>query len=223
MTWDSLNAWLDVACRDLYPQARERVRRDYLSAYADAREAGETEILAAWGDPRRVNRELRRTFLTVQDMQLLQPLQPARTGAAPLKSPPTPQHLPLWMFLASLPGMVLVLQTIFHLSWPAALLATVLFQGPMFLLFWTYERWTQGSAARSVPERQLGEVAWGCVLLAYILAFLSLVPWPVPLDLGARGLMWTLGGFLCVLGADLRRLERKAAFTFRAASGEPLG
>ncbi|MCP2014330.1 hypothetical protein L1280_001467 [Deinococcus sp. HSC-46F16] len=71
----TLERWLEFATRGLAPAAAERVRREYAAAFEDAQAAGEWpyEILAGWGDPHRVGRELRRVHLTEQEARALHP------------------------------------------------------------------------------------------------------------------------------------------------------
>lgn len=68
----TLQSWLSTATRGFFPETQERIRAEYTAAFEDARAAGETDIVLGWGDPRRVNKELRRTYLTVQETELFQ-------------------------------------------------------------------------------------------------------------------------------------------------------
>jgi len=71
----TLDRWLEIATHGLAPAPAERVRQEYAAAFADAQEAGEWpyDVLAGWGDPHRVNRELRRVHLTTREARALHP------------------------------------------------------------------------------------------------------------------------------------------------------
>lgn len=69
----TLERWLEIATHGLAPAAASRVRREYADAFRDAYDAGERNVLAGWGDPHRVNRELRRVHLTTREARALHP------------------------------------------------------------------------------------------------------------------------------------------------------
>ncbi|GAA0512982.1 HAAS signaling domain-containing protein [Deinococcus depolymerans] len=69
-----LNHWLDVALRDLAPAARDRMTAEYHAHVQDAMHSGltEPEAIATLGDPAHVNRALRRTYATDQELRNVQ-------------------------------------------------------------------------------------------------------------------------------------------------------
>lgn len=69
----TLERWLEIATHGLAPSAASRVRREYADAFHDAHDAGERNVLAGWGDPHRVSRELRRVHLTTREARALHP------------------------------------------------------------------------------------------------------------------------------------------------------
>ncbi|WP_051363368.1 hypothetical protein [Deinococcus murrayi] len=69
----TLERWLDLATHGLAPEAASRVRREYADAFHDAHDAGERDVVAGWGDPHRVNRELRPVHLTGRETRALHP------------------------------------------------------------------------------------------------------------------------------------------------------
>lgn len=69
----TLERWLEIATHGLAPSAASRVRREYTNAFHDAHDAGERDVLAGWGDPHRVGRELRRVHLTTREARALHP------------------------------------------------------------------------------------------------------------------------------------------------------
>ena len=69
----TLDQWLDIATQRLARPAQIRVCREYRDAYQDAVDAGQTDILAIWGDPHRINHELRKVHLTTRDIRLIHP------------------------------------------------------------------------------------------------------------------------------------------------------
>lgn len=70
----TLNDWLDVALRDLAPAAQDRMTAEYHAHVQDAMHSGltEPEAIATLGDPAQVNRALRRTYATDQELRNVQ-------------------------------------------------------------------------------------------------------------------------------------------------------
>lgn len=70
----TLERWLEIATHGLAPAPAE-LRQEYMAAFADAQDAGEWphDVLAGWGDPHRVGRELRRIHLTDREARALHP------------------------------------------------------------------------------------------------------------------------------------------------------
>ncbi|GGS02284.1 HAAS signaling domain-containing protein [Deinococcus sedimenti] len=66
----TLNDWLDVALRDLAPAAWDRMTAEYHAHVQDAMHSGltEPEAVATLGDPAQVNRALRRTYATDEEL-----------------------------------------------------------------------------------------------------------------------------------------------------------
>lgn len=69
----TLDRWLEIATHGLAPADATRVRREYTGAFHDAHDAGERDVVAGWGDPHRVNRDLRRVHLTTREARALHP------------------------------------------------------------------------------------------------------------------------------------------------------
>lgn len=66
----TLNDWLNVALRDLAPVAQKRMTAEYQAHVQDAMTGGltEPEAVATLGDPEQVNRALRRTYATDEEL-----------------------------------------------------------------------------------------------------------------------------------------------------------
>ena len=67
----TLHDWLTVALRDLAPAAQERMTTEYHAHVQDAMHSGltEPEAIATLGDPAQVNRALRLTYATDQELR----------------------------------------------------------------------------------------------------------------------------------------------------------
>ncbi|QFP77489.1 hypothetical protein [Deinococcus sp. AJ005] len=173
-----LQRWLDTATHTLAPSATQRIQDEYRSAFADAQAAGDTNILAAWGDPRRVNRELRRVHLTVADMKVLSAIAPSPWGAA------TKGWFvqKIWWSTPLLIGIYGLLgYKAFDLTWFQALAGSTLF-GVVFAagLLWG-ERQTTLSSTRE--EAGISGLCISVGMFAAALALIPQLPWPAPMQM----------------------------------------
>lgn len=66
----NLNQWLTAALRDLDPQARARLDAEYTAHFHDALDVtgSEAQALASLGDPERLNGQLKRQYLTTDEV-----------------------------------------------------------------------------------------------------------------------------------------------------------
>lgn len=183
-----LDRWLDTATHGLAPEAARRVGSEYRAAYQDATDAGEVDVLAAWGDPLVVNRQLRHLHLTTTDLRWLATLSRS--------DPPTPQerravHWTLGPFLLMVPLYAFFSRLIFSLDGPqsvvSALIFLSIFVGLMLLQLRSLD-WPL-----TLPQRQAGELLCGMLVLSLLLFALLALPWPVAL---APALVFALGTLL---------------------------